>query len=69
LESGGKHYQEVPAITDGDIITASATAPIEFAYHVFKKLGIYSRETLEAWYGLYKTGELEYFWELQKAVN
>jgi putative intracellular protease/amidase len=64
---GGKYYQEDAAVTDGNLITASATAPIEFAYHIFKKLGIYSDETLEAWYGLYKTGELKYFLELQKA--
>ena len=64
---GGKYYQEEPAVTDGNLITASATAPIEFAYHIFKKLGIYSDKTLEAWYGLYKTGELRYFLELQKA--
>jgi putative intracellular protease/amidase len=64
---GEKYYQEEAAVTDGDIITAGATAPIEFAYHIFKKLGIYSDETLEAWYGLYKTGKLKYFLELQKA--
>ena len=64
---GGKYYQEDAAVTDGNLITASATAPIEFAYHIFKKLEIYSSETLDAWYGLYKTGDLKYFLELQKA--
>ena len=64
---GGKYYQEEAAVTDGNLITAGATAPIEFAYHIFKKLGIYSDKTLEAWYGLFKTGELKYFLELQEA--
>ena len=64
---GGKYYQEEAEVSDGNLITASATAPIEFAYHIFKKLGMYSDKTLEAWYGLYKTGELKYFLELQDA--
>ncbi len=64
---GGKNYQEEPAVTDGNLITASATAPIEFAYHIFKKLNIYSDKALQAWYQLYKTGELKYFLELQDA--
>jgi putative intracellular protease/amidase len=62
---GGKYYQEEPAFSDENIITASATAPIEFAYHIFKRLKVYSEKTLEAWYGLYKTGELRYFLALQ----
>ena len=64
---GSELYQNEPAITDGEIITAGAAFPIEFAYHIFKKLGIYSESALEAWYGLYKTGMLEYFLELQKS--
>ena len=64
---GGKFFQEKPAVTDGNLITANATAPIEFAYHIFKLLGIYSDKTLQAWYGLYKTGELKYFLELSEA--
>jgi putative intracellular protease/amidase len=59
-------YQDAPSVTYGNVITAGATAPIEFAYHIFKKLNIYTDPILEAWYGLYKTGDLVYFFELQK---
>lgn len=41
-------YQDQPAVADGNVITASSTAPIEFAYEIFKKLGVYSDETLAA---------------------
>lgn len=61
-------YQDEPAFTDGDLITASPTAPVDFAYHIFKKLGIYSDAVLDAWYGLFKTGEASYFFTLQEAA-
>ncbi|MEN6318913.1 MAG: type 1 glutamine amidotransferase family protein [Syntrophaceae bacterium] len=60
-------YEHQPAVTDGNVITASGTAPLEFAYHIFKKLGIYTGDTLEAWYGLFKTGDLSYFTNLVRA--
>jgi putative intracellular protease/amidase len=66
---GAALYQNEPAVTDGNLITAGATAPIEFACQIFKKLGIYSAEVLDAWYGLYKTGEAAYFFQLQKLAD
>jgi putative intracellular protease/amidase len=61
---GSALYQDQPAVTDGDIITASSTAPVDFAYHIFKKLGVFSPEMLEAWYGLFSTGDPAYFEQL-----
>ncbi len=58
---GAALYQDQPAVTDGDIITANSTAPLDFAYHIFKKLGVFSPEMLEAWYGLFSTGDPAYF--------
>jgi len=66
---GEVFYQNQPAVTDGNVITAGATAPIDFAYHIFKKLDLYNAQTLEAWYGLYKTGDPSYFFTLQKLAN
>lgn len=66
---GEAFYQEEPAVTDGNVITASAMSALEFAYHIFKKLDVYPDETLEAWYNLYKTGDPSYFFALQKANN
>jgi putative intracellular protease/amidase len=65
---GQSYYQEEPAVTDGNIITAGATFPVEFACHIFTKLGIYTDATLKSWYGLYKTGDIKYFLELQKGA-
>jgi putative intracellular protease/amidase len=65
---GAALYQDQPAVTDGNVITASSTAPIEFAYQIFKKLDVYSNETLEAWFGLFKTGDAAYYGALMQAT-
>jgi putative intracellular protease/amidase len=66
---GAKFYEDAPAVTDNYLTTASAMAPVDFAYHIFKCLDIYSTPVLEAWYGLFKTGRLEYFEALMKAIK
>ena len=63
---GAALYRDQPAVTDGNLITASSTAPLEFAYQIFKKLDVYTAETLEAWYGLFKTGDASYFGAMAK---
>ena len=66
---GGALYQEEPAVTDGDIITAASMAPLEFAYHIYRRLDLYAPEVLEAWYGLFSTRKPEYFAELLRLVS
>ncbi|MFQ6393560.1 type 1 glutamine amidotransferase family protein [Nocardia sp. KC 131] len=51
--SGGDRYLNEPAVTDGDLITASATAPFEFAREVLRRLGVYEPHVLDGWYRLY----------------
>lgn len=63
---GEARYQDQPAVTDGDLITAAATAPVDFARHIFERLAVYDARTLDAWYGLYKTGDPSYFFALQR---
>ena len=67
--TGGELYEDKPAVTDNNLITASGVAPVDFAYHIFKCLDIYTQPVLEAWYGLFKTGRAEYFDALMKAMN
>ncbi|PSB49506.1 type 1 glutamine amidotransferase family protein [Chroococcidiopsis sp. CCNUC1] len=63
---GATLYQNQPAVTAGNVITASSTAPLDFAYHIFKQLDLYDAQILEAWYGLFKTGDVSYYATLQK---
>src|SRR5262245_4761073 len=64
---GGALYQDAPAVTDGDLITASGVHPVDFARAVFARLDAMPPRALEAWYGLYRTGEARYFDELMAA--
>jgi putative intracellular protease/amidase len=66
---GGRYYMNEPAVTDGNLITASGLAPVEFAYHVFKKLDVMSPATLEAWYRLFTTRKPEYFYALMESLS
>jgi putative intracellular protease/amidase len=65
---GERFYVNEPAVTDRNLITASGTAPVEFAYHVFRRLGVMLPETLEAWLGLYTTKKPEFFFALMQSL-
>jgi putative intracellular protease/amidase len=62
-------YEDGPAVTDNNVITASGIAPLEFALHIFRRLGLYTSEVLDAWYKLFKTGRSEYFDALMQATS
>lgn len=54
--SGDEKYQKSLAVTDRSIITAAGIAPIEFAREIFKSIGLYTDDTIEKWYQLFKNG-------------
>ncbi len=66
---GASLYEDAPALTDGDLITASGLAPVDFAQHIFRRLNLYRPQVLDAWYGLFKTGKPEYFGALMQATT
>lgn len=66
---GSSHYRDKPAVTSGNLITASAMSPVDFAKEIFATLGVYSDDVLKAWYKLYKTGNAKYFADLMKAAD
>lgn len=66
---GATLYQNQPVVTAGNVITANSTAPLEFAYHIFKKLDLYEPPVLETWYGLFKTGDASYYFTLEQLTT
>ena len=66
---GERFYTGEPAVTDGNLITASGLAPVEFAYHVFRRLDIMRPSSLEAWHGLFATRKPEYFFALMESLR
>lgn len=67
--TGEKYYELEPAVTDGHLVTASGTAPLEFAMHVLKLLDVFAPETLDAWFNLNRTHDTQYFFELMNTIE
>jgi putative intracellular protease/amidase len=67
--TGKEYYKMESVVTDGKLITASGIAPLEFSVHVLKALGVFSSQTLDAWYSLNKTQESKYFYELMNSIQ
>jgi putative intracellular protease/amidase len=58
---GGHLYQSADVVSDQNVITASGMKSLEFAREIFARLDLYDEKVLEAWYGLFKTGDLKYY--------
>jgi putative intracellular protease/amidase len=64
-EYGGEAlYSDEPAVLDGDLITAGGVFPVDFARKIFERLELYDPPVLDAWYRLYKHGDMAAFFEL-----
>jgi putative intracellular protease/amidase len=66
---GSANYSNTPAVTDGNLITASGVAPIDFTYHILKRLGVCKPATLEAWFSLFINRKEEHFFELIQSLQ
>ncbi|MBR8740750.1 DJ-1/PfpI family protein [Nocardiopsis sp. MG754419] len=51
--AGAHRYRARLAVTDGDLITAAPTAPVEFAREILGRLEGHSPRFLDAWYRRY----------------
>lgn len=67
--TGEPQYRQEPAVISGNLITANGVAPLEFAVEILKALEVFSPQTLNAWYQLYKTQEPRYFYELMSSLE
>jgi putative intracellular protease/amidase len=66
---GGARYVNEPAVDDGGVITASAMASLEFARLILARLAVFPPKALEAWYGLFKTGDPACYYALTEALK
>ncbi|WP_031482748.1 type 1 glutamine amidotransferase family protein [Streptomyces bicolor] len=70
---GGERYVDADAVTDagdgsdGALITAGPTEPVAFAREIFRLLGVYEGEVLDAWYRLFHDSDAEAYAVLEKA--
>ncbi|AXK87402.1 glutamine amidotransferase [Nocardia farcinica] len=63
--AGADHYVEQPAVSDGVLVTATGTAPFEFAREVLRVLDVYEPHVLDAWYRLFAHNDVSAFLALQ----
>jgi putative intracellular protease/amidase len=49
-------YINEPAVADENIITANGAGMIEFAYEIFRHIGMLNTDDLEIWLRVYKSG-------------
>lgn len=57
--TGEKHYQPLPAVRDGKIVTANGCAPLEFARESIVALGLLNKSDAGRWYNTFKFGLYE----------
>ncbi|MET9759529.1 type 1 glutamine amidotransferase family protein [Streptomyces sp. NPDC006372] len=65
--AGGERYVEADAVTDGGLVTAGPTEPVAFAREVFRLLGLYEEDVLDAWYRLFHDSDPTAYPVLEKA--
>ncbi len=66
---GHDRYRFDPAVADGNVITASAVAPVEFAAAIFRRLEFYDETTNQNWYLLYGKKDPAGFFGLMEGAN
>lgn len=64
-----RFYRNEPAVTDDNLITASGLAPVEFAYHTFRRLEVMRQATLDAWFRLFMRRKPEYYYALMESLT
>ena len=66
---GSQLYVDEPAVTDGGLVTASGTAPVEFARAAFALLDLYEPPVLASWYKLFGLNDPAGYFELMAAAS
>jgi transcriptional regulator GlxA family with amidase domain len=65
---GAKWYRDAPAVSDQGVITASGVAPVDFAREIFECLNLFNAGALDAWYALFKYGDVSRYYELEQTA-
>ena len=66
--AGAEHFVDAPAVADGDLVTASGMAPLEFAKEVLARLAVFAPATLDAWFRLNANREEAAYFDLMNSL-
>lgn len=65
---GQRFFVDTPSVADHNLITASSTGALLWAKQIIEQLGVFQRNTLEAWYAYFNTGEVQHFFALMQTL-
>jgi putative intracellular protease/amidase len=65
---GTSFYIDMPSAADNNLITAGSTGALLWAKQIIEHLGVFRKDTLEAWYDYFRTGESKYFFALMQTL-
>ena len=66
---GKDFYVDLPAVADGNLITASATGALAWAKLILERLDVFKPQTLEAWFAYFSAGKAEDFFALMQSLQ
>ena len=66
---GGDHYLEERAVVDGNLVTAGAQSPVQFAAATLARLGLFDEHTREAYVGVFHRADPSAFPALMQATT
>lgn len=66
---GAAFYQDEQIVADGNLITTSAAGSLLLAREVIALLDLFKKDTLEAWYRYFQTGDGRYFYTMMETMQ
>ncbi|VEI08778.1 DJ-1/PfpI family protein [Kurthia zopfii] len=68
IYEGQNLYIEQPSACDHNLITASSTGVLMWTKQIIESLDVFEKESLEAWFNYFNTGNAHYFFELMQTL-
>ena len=66
---GHSYYKDEIAVQDGKLITASSAGSLLCAKLIVEELVLYSKDTVEAWFNYFSTGDPKYYIEMMSSLE
>ena len=66
---GHSYYKDEIAVQDGKLITASSAGSLLWAKLIVEELVLYSKDTVEAWFNYFSTGDPKYYIEMMSSLE